>query len=380
VSGSEPQKIYFDESGFTGNNLLHSQQTWFSYASVATNDEEARDFAEYLINKYNIQNEELKGKNLVKFNRGRKAIDEVLERFKENIKVSVSNKKYALASKFFEYIFEPCISEKNLLFYHINFHIFIATILYMEFTARGAGAEEIFEEFEELIRSSEEPDLSNLFGSSVHQANSPILTQIREFAQSQVNSIREELSFLPGAGVGKWILDLTDTSLFSLLANWGTKHEVLTAVCDSAKPLQHDQEIYNIMIGRCDRHFSSVAGERQPITFNLSGPIQLVDSKQVHGVQLADVVAAACIYAINGGECAHADKWRSYLPEFAIYGSIVPDMENIDLNRLEVQRNAVVLLELHSRATNGTPLLEGMAEYIDLVSHALVYNPIPINA
>ena len=160
----------------------------------------------------------------------------MIEHFKENIKVSISNKKYALASKFFEYIFEPCISENNSLFYNINFHRFIATILYMEFTARGAGAEQIFEEFEELMRSSGEPDLSNLFGSSVHPDNSPILTQIREFAQSQIDSIREELSILPGTGVGKWILDLTDTSLFSLLANWGTEYEVLTAVCDTYEP------------------------------------------------------------------------------------------------------------------------------------------------
>ena len=99
-----PQKIYFDESGFTGNNLIHPHQEFFSYASVATDDEEAKDFVEYLVRKYNIQNGELKGTNLVKFNKGRKAIDVILKQFQNRIKVSISNKKYALACKFFEYV------------------------------------------------------------------------------------------------------------------------------------------------------------------------------------------------------------------------------------------------------------------------------------
>ncbi|MDA8328693.1 MAG: DUF3800 domain-containing protein [Betaproteobacteria bacterium] len=51
-----PQKIYFDEAGFTGNNLLDSHQKYFSYGSVATNDKEAREFVSALIKKYNIQN------------------------------------------------------------------------------------------------------------------------------------------------------------------------------------------------------------------------------------------------------------------------------------------------------------------------------------
>jgi hypothetical protein len=36
------QKIYFDESGFTGNNLLNEKQNYFAYASVATNPDEVK--------------------------------------------------------------------------------------------------------------------------------------------------------------------------------------------------------------------------------------------------------------------------------------------------------------------------------------------------
>lgn len=371
-----PQNIYFDESGFTGNNLLNSSQTVFSYASIASSDEEAKEFVEYLIDKYDIQNGELKGGKLVKYNKGRKAISEIFNRFEGRIKVFLSDKKYALAAKFFEYIFEPCISEKNSSFYNINFHRFIANILYVEFTARGAGAEEIFIEFERLMRSSDKADIELLFNSSIHSDSSPILVQIREFAVSQKEPILQELQTLPGDGIGKWILDLTDTALFSLLANWGVEHEQLTAVCDDAKPLHHDQNLYRAMIDRDDKVFSNVGGEEHPITFNLSGPIQLVDSKTCHGVQLADAIAAASVHAISGNSETHANEWKNIIPDITINGGMFPDIEHVDLEKHEVQRNALLMLELHSRATKKQSLIDGMPDYITLLTQALIHNPL----
>ncbi|MFA7657086.1 DUF3800 domain-containing protein [Acidithiobacillus thiooxidans] len=372
------QKIYFDESGFTGNNLLHPEQKYFSYASVATDDQEAKEFVESLISRHGIQGGELKGSKLVRFNRGRKAIDEVLKNFDKQIKLSISDKKYALACKFYEYIFEPCYSEINYIFYGIGFHRFIANILYLEFVARGAGAEEIFSEFEELMRTKDENKLQEIFSSSVHPKNSPIITQIREFAQFRSADIREELSSLGDVGVGKWILDLTNTALFTLLANWGTKYDKITAVCDPSKPLQHDQSLFTSMINRTDRIFSDAFGEHHPhpITFNLSGPIAFEDSKITHGIQLADVAAAAAVYAFSGATDEHAMQWRELIPEIGHYGSIIPDMDEVNLKGRRVQRNAVLLMELHSRAKFGKSLLEGMPEYIELISRLLITHPI----
>ncbi len=138
---SSPGKIYFDESGFTGNNLLHPNQTIFSYGSVQVADDEAQQFVQSIIKKYNVQGGELKGKNLIKYNKGRRALSEILSHFNGRMKASVSEKKYALAAKFFEYIFEPPLQKNNLLFYKLDFHRFISNILYVEFIARGAGAE-----------------------------------------------------------------------------------------------------------------------------------------------------------------------------------------------------------------------------------------------
>ncbi|MDD4912322.1 MAG: DUF3800 domain-containing protein [Sideroxydans sp.] len=370
------QRIYFDESGFTGNNLLHPHQNFFAYASVATDDDEAKIFVKELIKKYGIQNGELKGSNLVKFNKGRKAIDEIFQHFEGRLKVSISDKKYALACKLFEYIFEPCFSEINSLFYGIGFHRFISNILYVEFVARGAGAEDIFREFEELMRTKDETMLANIFSSSTHPDNSPIIGQIREFAQCRANDIATELASLSDAGVGKWILDLTSSALFTSLANWGAEFDQLTAICDPSKPLQHEHSLFDAMIGREDKVFSEAFGKKHPITFNLSGPIEFLDSKLTHGIQIADAIAAAAVYVFAGADDDHANKWRPILATIADNGSIIPDFDEVNLKDRRAQRNAVVLMELHSRATQRKNLTDGMKDFVQTVTQQLIVHPL----
>lgn len=367
-----PQAIYFDESGFSGNNLLDNAQKYFAYASVATNDDEARDFVEALIKKYGIQSGELKGSKLVRFSRGKKAIDEILDRFQDDIKVSISDKKFALACKLHEYIFEPCFSDINSLFYGVGFHRFIANILYLEFSARGAGADEIFSDFESLMRKKDGVSVTNLFDSSVHPENSPIIQQIREFAQIRADDIRAELDVLDSTGVGKWVLDLTSSALFSLLASWGETYSVITGICDQSKPLQHDTSLFDAMIGRTDKSYIEAFGKREPMTFNLSGPIQFRDSKIVHGIQIADAVAAAAIYVFSGPDDEHSRRWRKIIATRGHYGSIIPDMDEVKLKDRRVQRNAVLLMELHARAKGGLSLTEGMPEYIRFITSRLM--------
>lgn len=378
---SNPATIYFDESGFTGNNLLHPHQTIFSYGSVQAEEGEAEDFVNSLIKRYNVQNAELKGANLIKYNKGRRAISEVLRHFKGRMKASVSEKKYALAAKFFEYIFEPPLQENNLLFYRLDFHRFISNILYVEFVARGSGAEAIFEDFEGLMRSGSFDGIESLFSASTHPEISPVLGQIRDFAILNRTAIAEELEGYVGVGSGKWVLDLTNTALFSLLAQWGKTFGPMTVVCDHSKPLVADQELFNVMIGRTDRKYSLLGREESPITFNLAGPIQLVDSKTCPGVQLADCVAAAFAYACErSANDNYAMEWRQYIESTLINGSIFADLEYVDLSKLSVQRNAVILVELLERSKRGANLLDGMPHYAAMITEALKIDPILVGA
>jgi hypothetical protein len=366
------QRIYFDESGFTGNNLLNEQQDYFAYASVATDPDEAREVVARIMKDYRVQGNELKGKSLVKRYQGKLAIDEILKHFEGRIKISISNKKYALAGKFFEYIFEPSLAPISSVFYGIKFNLFIANILYVEFLARGMGAEDIFKEFETLMRDMDEAKLTGLFSSSVHPENSPVFTQIREFAIHQVHDIKSELDSLRGGVTGKWILDLTDSALGTLLAHWGLMYDEITAICDESKPLMEKNDFFDGMIGRTgETVFIDSPTGKQPLTFNLSGPIQFASSAVEHGIQIADALAAAAVFAVSNSDDPFAIKWAAILPEIGKYGSVMPDFDHLDLKGIPAKLNSVVLMELHSRATKRENLLEDMPDYVQFMSHAL---------
>lgn len=369
------QKIYFDESGYTGNNLLHPRQNYFAYASVATDDNEAKIWVERIIKKYNIQGGELKGANLVKFSKGRRAITELLGAFDGRIKISISDKKFALAGKLHEYIFEPCYSEINSLFYGIGFHRFIANVLYMEFTARGAGAEELFSEFEYLMWKDKGQNLEAIFSSSAVAQNSEVIKMIREFAQIRHEDIRSELSSLANGATGKWVLDLTQGALYTLLTNWGTQYDVLTAVCDSSKPLQENQMIFNSMIGNTEKLTSDFGRGEHPITFNLSGPIEFLPSHECHGIQIADAIAAAAVHVFSTRDDT-AIQWRQQIVGQGHYGSVVPDQTELELELHGPQLNALVLQHLHQRATQGVSLTKGMQQAIADISRTLRLSPL----
>lgn len=364
------QTIYFDEAGYTGNHLLDPNQRFFAYASVVTGDDEAKDFVESLIRRYNIQNGELKGGSLVKHHKGRKAIDEILKEFNGRLLFTIADKKYTLACKLFEYIFEPCISDISTMFYGCDFHKFVATILYVEFMARGAGAEQIFEEFQALMRDPSDGKLSSLFAASKHPENSPIVTQIREFAQHRAADIKEELDSLCGSATGKWVLDVTCSSLHGLLAHWGMKYDAITAICDNSKPLQQSGDFFDAMVGNEKQLFGGFDGVKHPMTFNLTGPIDFRDSKSSHGIQLADALAGAAIHVWSGNTDDYAKKWQEILSPIANL-PILPDTNEINLRRPDARRNAVLLHALHDRATSGKSLIEGMPELIVMISRRL---------
>ena len=372
--------LYFDESGFTGNDLLSPNQTVFSYASVESDSEEAEEFVKYLLGKYKVQNGEIKSKNLLKRERGKKLVDEILERYEGRFKVMVCHKKFALSAKFFEYIFEPALSQANSLFYGVNFHRFISNMLYLELFLKHENAENIFSDFAQLMREGKFDKLKILFQGSNNEADPIFLNQITDFAILNQREIISELSSLEGTMTGKWILDLTNTSLFSLLGEWGEDYEELIAYCDKSKPLDDDQTIFNAMIGRKDKHYTEHGGFRAPITFNLKEPLNLADSKDCHGIQIADAIAGAFAYAFddNKDEDKYKLKWQKMGEKHLSQTNLFPDISYLDIANPEVQLNTILLIELLDRSQKGKNLTENMGFYINFIKNQLKLTPMKL--
>ena len=362
--------IYCDEAGFTGNKLRDAEQDVFAYATVAIHPSEAQEIVERARVDHRLQGKELKGSVLLKQERGRHAVDDILKRSQGNFKVVAHLKPYALTSKLFEYIFEPAVSNFNSFLYGINFHRFIATLLFLHLRVQNKPAEVLLDDFTRFVHKGDISALERLFpkAQSGSRTDSP-LHSIGLFAQIHKDAIAQEILRFREPGVPNWILDLTTTSLFHLLAAWGEQYEELDVTCDESKPLKGDLPVFKAMVGRTEKVYIDFLGEEaRPYTFNLAKPLTLAKSEDHAGIQIADIIAAVTARLFSNmhrGIRSPEDKPLIPLIVGHLHDSIWPSLEHADIDTPECFMNTVVLHELIDRSLAGTDLFDGLPALAD---------------
>ncbi|MBI2853022.1 MAG: DUF3800 domain-containing protein [Chloroflexi bacterium] len=369
----KPTEVFFDESGFTGNNLLSRDQPAFVYASVAIDPDQASRLLSEMSRRFRLQGNELKGTNLIGHKRGQEAIYWLLKQCEGISCIAVSNKKLALAGKFYEYIFEPILAPINSFFYAAEFHLFIANLLYVLFEARDKHAEEIMSEFETLMRTKDTSRLEQLLtpldrGVRLDDPLGKILT----FTLCHRQRITQEIQDLAKIeGLSNWVLELTTTSLFWLLSFWGERFGVLEVYCDKSKPIEINRQLFDAMIGRKDRIYMKLGRSKEvALTYNLSAPVVLTDSIQSPGIQMADILASSVAYAFKNPDDGPS-KQLLYLAKDMLGGPcILPDVKTLDLRAKGPFINSLILHELVDRTIRGASLLVDWEEFLVVSTHA----------
>ncbi len=204
-----------------------------------------------------------------------------------------------------------------------------------------------------------------------------VISMITTFAFLNRHHIDKEVTSIRGMeGIQNWVLDLTMTSLYTLLCAWAEQHQVLDVFCDSSKPLKAEAPFLNPMVGRQDRiRFGWPGQDERLVTFNLARPIELVDSRQHPGVQIADVLAATVAWTLREKKSKQSRRWFKELAPCFHETSIIPDESHVDLAKREPFINAVVLQELVQRSARREDLCRGMPEFIVTASAAYRAHP-----
>ena len=360
---SSTKIIYLDEAGATGNHLLDSEQPFFVYASLGLEEEEASDIRHEMVDRFRIQGPELKGSSLTKHRKGREAVLWLWDRVGPQTKIAVAEKIFALAAKFFEYMFEPALARNNSLFYSIEFHKFIANFLYISHRSGDPDATQVLKDFESLMRCHE-PDVVEKVLSPLDRLNTAEpMGAMLAFSQLNQDSIRDEIKLLRDLDKGtRWDLELSQTMVHWLLAHRGEEFEGLKAYCDESKPIESNMDMFNQMIGRKDKAYIRLGGEPKPsLVYNLAGPVKLVDSRKYPGVQLADVLASSVAYSLRNREEEFSDQCMELVRPSITLAIVAepddfqPDQEKGALNMLVL----LELLELLDRSVKGEDLFEG---------------------
>ncbi len=365
------QNVYIDEAGFTGGNLLDGDQPELVFAAVAMGRTEASAVWSEMISRSGTNASELKGANLTRHPKGRAAITWLLENTGQSSKLAAVNKRYALAGKFFEYIFEPVLANKSGLFYTLDFHKFVTMALYTSFVAGHAHALHIFENFQDLMKDSDPRNLTNLYSPTGYAlAGDDLLTHILTFALCNQGRVTTELQGIRQVQTyPRWALELSATTVHCLLAGWAEDHEPLRVYCDDSKPIAAAMDFFEHFVSRQDKAFMPFGVHQgRSFIYNLSENLHLVASEQSHGVQIADVWASSIAYAFRNREGEICQTWLEIAAD-SLDTVIFPDYALIDADQVGPMVNWVLLLELSRRSVAGESVLAGIEEFIGAAVH-----------
>lgn len=372
------QTIYFDESGFTGNNLLNLDQPAFVYAGIAIDPDDASRLHSEIISRFNIRSRELKGKYLVRTGKGREAISWLLAQCRDIACIAISNKNYALAGKFYEYIFEPVLKPQNSLFYAVGFHKYIANLLYIMVQARRRRAENVLNNFETLMRTQDSRFLEPLFaprglGVEFKEPLDLILT----FGLCHSEKIKEEIQSLSRIdGVSRWALELTTTSLFWILSYWSERFDSMEVYCDKSESLDTNRSAFDAMVGREDKIYMKLGSEPEhALTYNLAKPIELLDSQQSPGIQIADIISGSVAFALRDPEDELSKEWLEFARSMTNTSCILPDLDEIDLRKRKPFINSLILYELVDRTIRSRSLFTDMDKFIEISARSFPNSP-----
>jgi hypothetical protein len=367
-----PRLISCDEAGYTGNHLLDEAQPYFAYASHDLSLAESNALLAEARSLHPVQMPELKAQKLLRSARGRRLLEFVTEQVEGRYIATLYNKRLALCCKLFEYIYEPVLQENNRLFYENGLHKYVAMFLYMHLIATPATMGVLAAEFERFLRTLDPADAPTLLGSGSEGDPMDPLGMIRRFARGYNVTIARETQSLRDTGdLGRWMLDLTTTAVFSHLVAWGQRHPLIEVVCDDSKPLMVMAESFDVMINRNDHPTIRTMGKARHLTWNMTKPMAFASSAGHSGLQLADLLAGCTAAAPDApddeGLRVIAARVGMHLHE----DCILPDMEVIDLNSDSAAVNFFMLEGLAQRADEGGDPLAMMDQMYELARETL---------
>ena len=285
-----------DESGYTGFDLLNSDQRYQGATAVAIDDDEAAG----LIREYfpRLQAQELKYRSLARRPSNHAPLLElqraVLARHK--CVTYVCDKRYLLVLMFLDYAVEPFYYQRGSDFYEDGQNYSLAGLLFtVGPTLFGASEfDGLLVAFQRAVKEKTPDSLRALVGA----ARRLRWQELPEALGPLVHAAPECLSAISEPGV------TTDAALV-VLQSLISRMEVMA---DGAYRVEHDQSknllTYHDLLRRYIEHREKVEFRQSPIA-TIKFPLKLssvtqVDSKASPAVQIADIMIGAVIEAANG--------------------------------------------------------------------------------
>jgi len=320
-------KYYMDESGYTGYDLLNTDQPFQGAATFKIDEKTAED----LIKQYFPKNKSLELKHKA-LSRRPSNWDSLLKIQKElltnyNGISYVCDKKFLLTLMFLDFCVEPFYYDQNIDFYEDGQNYSAASLIYK--TAPTFWGEENFNELLWLFQRAERTKSDIAINALVEKTKVLGRIEFEEFLGPLSMGYPSCIESIKNPKVN------TDVSFIVLLSliSYVEKHENddYEIVHDTSNNLKKYNEILKKLV-----HYENIAEFKHTEITSIKFPLRLssvsqCDSKNSFGVQLADILIGGIIEFSMGiaGKVQKTDYNQSIL---SLYGdeNIIHLLPNLD--------------------------------------------------
>ncbi|WP_128544079.1 DUF3800 domain-containing protein [Larkinella soli] len=289
------ERIYLDEAGNTGQDLLNRDQKVFVLASNNFSTNKCDEIVSLF-----KSTSELHFYNLKSSKAGREALINFLNHYlisEENIFNVVTNKEYSVVGQIVDLLIEHVMHKKGIDIYQHGYNITLTNFIY--YAIKNFWTYDMvyyfLSDFIKMIRLKSKESIKKFFMTvleldAVSKRNfflKPILE-----SQSYINDILEP--------VDKFSIDLTLPSFYVICDYWYKKMKnKLIIIQDDSHQMKHYNEIIDFTIGM-DTEITEVGYGEKKMTFPTQiDKLQMADSKSNKGVQISDIIASSIAFVFN---------------------------------------------------------------------------------
>jgi len=288
--------LAFDESGYTGQDLLNREQPVFALSSVFLSDEESRE----LLSLFSTKSSEIKFNKLRRYARFEKELEKFLDHWlisHETVKISLAHKEYMIIAQTVDKIIEPQANRDGLDLYEEGANLALTNVLYYCIDAFCNPT--IFDNYKlafiNLFRNKKAEDIENFYYTTKQLINSSSDEEFKKdlylvlASYPMINDILSE--------VDNFTLDVTATFFMVLTAYWSeSSKDTFDIIADESKPLTKYSWVFERMKSDKIEKREIGYGSRKitvPLKINR---LSFVDSKTRPQIQVADIIAGASAY------------------------------------------------------------------------------------
>lgn len=321
--------VFLDEAGYTGADLINSDQPVFVLASSVVAETEARAL---LDSRFENRSAEIKYARRAGNLRGRRQMVEFLRALnvdRHRVAFFAVHKQFLLLTHLVEYWLEPMMRDDGVNLYERGGNIALANVCYLTLGASLGphGRRELLRQFQVMTRDRTRFAFHS-FWDSLQQANRENELVSNVFGAIAIAEHR--LGYEHLVGLPAHVLDVADLNLLETVQHWRTQFpgEELSLFHDRSTMLERQRELWEAILDP-GNPAAIVGQDRRTITFPLPvRGLRLEDSQCFPQLQVADLIAGASREVwharVTGRSSAYCDELVEAGILNAQVGGIVP--------------------------------------------------------